>query len=349
MTPLSEDVAIPLGPPGSCITVTCPRMAGGRIYFSCDEPLKFFLNPGPALVEPSVLNTSDPNYNINHCFCEFTLNQDQLFANISCVDMCPALPVSLTLQDNQGAVQHVSGMPADGLDKVCAKMCEQARKDGMPWDKLIVRCRNTGAPVRVLNPTHGEAVGANFGNYFDPMVDKVWSKYSAAAPAAQRCAMRINTQAAAGWVTGSIDGKGRLVFGDPNGECFPRPTTADILGCNSGTFQTGPSGTRNAIIPRLAAGFIRGTLLDTTEHPADPSLFYKRDPTNHYCRIVHECHLDGKGYAFAYDDVQPDNGADQSGKVNCGDPKVFIVSVGGRWAYTGDRMPAPGAGLPPGP
>lgn len=39
--------------------------------------------------------------------------------------------------------------------------------------------------------------------------------------------------------------------------------------------------------------------------------------------------MDGKGYAFAYDDVQPDGGADQSGKVNDGHPRLFTVTVGG--------------------
>ncbi len=102
------------------------------------------------------------------------------------------------------------------------------------------------------------------------------------------------------------------------------------------------SATRNALIPRLAAAFQRGGLLDDDihEHPCDPSTYYGSDPTNHYARIVHETNLDGKGYAFAYDDVQPDGGKDQSGKVNAGDPKLFIVAVGGGAAYVGDRMPS---------
>ena len=78
------------------------------------------------------------------------------------------------------------------------------------------------------------------------------------------------------------------------------------------------------------------------DHPSQPHTFYRCQggrPTNHYSRIVHECNLDGKGYAFAYDDVQPDGGADQSGKVNAGDPRVFVVAVGGGGAYVGDWMP----------
>lgn len=60
---LAEDCAILLGPPGNTVTVTVPHLAGSRIWFSVDNTLTFLLNPGPALVEPSVTNPSDPNIN----------------------------------------------------------------------------------------------------------------------------------------------------------------------------------------------------------------------------------------------------------------------------------------------
>ena len=338
-SPLTEDCAIPLGQPGNTVTVHIPQMAGGRIWFSCDGKLTFLLNPGPALVEPSVLNPTDPNANVNFGFAEFTLNSDQLFANISYVDFVSRLPIALTLQTAGGAVQHVSGMTADGLDRICDGLRAQAQKDSRPWDKLIVQ-RDGQPPLRALNPTHGNAVGASFDGYFEPLIEEVWKKYHSSHG---RCQMKINTQAGPGVVPGSVNHKDELVIAD---EPFQKPTSADVFGCNSGPFTTGPSPTRNAIIPRLAAAFQRSAIVDVEDHPSDPSTFYKRDPTNHYCRIVHENNLDGKGYAFAYDDVQPDGGADQSGKVNAGDPKVFIVAVGGNNAYAGDQMP-PACGTAP--
>lgn len=57
-TPISEDCAIRLGEPNSTQSITIPHIAGGRIYISIGKPLSFFLNPGPALVEPSVTNPS---------------------------------------------------------------------------------------------------------------------------------------------------------------------------------------------------------------------------------------------------------------------------------------------------
>ena len=73
-TALAEDCSIPLGNPGNAVHITLPQIAGGRIWFSEGAPLTFLLNPGPAIVEPSVLNASDPNIHINFSFCEFTLN-----------------------------------------------------------------------------------------------------------------------------------------------------------------------------------------------------------------------------------------------------------------------------------
>lgn len=342
LQPLKADVAIPLGKNGAITKVTIPQIAGGRIWFSRGpQKLTFLLNPtnnpvaGAALVEPSVLNPSDPNAVVDFSFCEFTLNGDQLFANISYVDFVPRLPIGLTLQRAGGnkEVQHVSGMRAESFATVCDELRAQAKRDGRPWDKLIVARPGAGpneTPLRVLNPSHGEAVGAIFAGYYEGYVDQVWKHYAGGNK------LSINTQWDLGVVHGSIEG-GRLVFGS---EGFDKPTTQDIMGCNSGPFTTGPSRARNAIIPRLAAGFQRSTLItDAIQPSAEPRGFYQVDPTNHYSRIVHAANLDGKGYAFAYDDVQADGGADQSGKVNAGDPELFLVSVGGHNVYAGDRLP----------
>ncbi|KAK7990697.1 hypothetical protein PG990_014977 [Apiospora arundinis] len=338
LQPLAEDCAIPLGPPGGPpVTVRCPQMAGGRIWFSRDAKLTFLLNPGgppgAALVEPSVLNPTDANAGVDFTFAEFTLNSHQLFANISYVDFVSRLPIALSLQDG-ACIQHVSGMAADGMARLCDGLREQAGRDGRPWDKLIVPDKKGGpSPLRVLSPTHGGAAGANFDGYYEPLVEEVWQKYHETRGTAR---MKINTQAAPGIVEGVVNDKGELVIG---GEVFGKPNTGDILGCNSGPFTTGPSPVRNAIIPRLAAGFLRSSLADHADHPSPPETHYCREPTNHYARLLHEVNLDGKGYAFAYDDVQPDGGADRSGKVNSGDPKLFVVTVGGGNAYTGDTMP----------
>ncbi|KAI2633149.1 glycoside hydrolase family 64 protein [Hypomontagnella submonticulosa] len=321
-SPLTEDCAIPLGAPGNTVTVTIPQMAGGRIWFSRDSRLTFLLNPGPALVEPSVLNPSDPNADVDFGFCEFTLNDAQLYANISYVDFVARLPIAISLEEASGAAQHAAGIAPDGVDRIAAGLREQADRDGWPWDKLVVE--RDGRVLRVLNATHGDAVGASFEGYYEPYVDEVWAHFHEKQK--QGGILKINTQTVPGVVDAEFTGADEVRIGE---EVFAKPTTADVFGCNSGPFTTGESPTKNAIIPRLAAAFARSALLEADEHPSHPDTFYQREPTNHYARLVHEHNADGKGYAFAYDDVQPDGGDDQSGKVNAGDPVLFTVIVGG--------------------
>ncbi|KIX04487.1 uncharacterized protein Z518_05357 [Rhinocladiella mackenziei CBS 650.93] len=313
---IPQNCAIPLGAPGNSVTVTVPHIAGGRIWFSIDSPLTFLLNPGPALVEPSVTNYSDPNININWAFAEFTFNSDQLYANISYVDFV-GLPVALTLTTLGGATQHVSGMPPNGLDQVCNGLLAQHAADGQGWDQLIVS--HNGRNLRALSPNQGMVTNPTlFANYYDDYVNKVWAKYSSQS-------MSIDTQASFGTVSAQV-ASGTLSFG---GSQFTKPSTRDIFSCSTGPFATGANAETNTIIPRLAAAFNRSTLVVADSFPADKSLYYKDPITNHYSRIVHQANLDGKGYAFPYDDVQPSGGPDQSGEVHAGDPKLFTVTVGG--------------------
>jgi hypothetical protein len=219
-------------------------------------------------------------------------------------------------------------MAPDGIDRMADDLVEQAKKDNKPWDKLVVR--DDDRVLRILNATHGGAVGANFSGYYEPYVEEVWKKYSKGSN------FKLDTQAGQGVLDAHVNSKGDLVIGK---EAFQKPSTADIFGCNSGPFTTGSSPVRNAIIPRLASGFVRSTYLVTDEQPSTPDTFYTQDPTNHYARLVHQHNIDKKGYAYAYDDCVK-GPEDQSGKVNAGDPTVFTVTVGGKSAAANDGAPA---------
>jgi hypothetical protein len=321
LQPLQADVAIPLGNPGNTVTVRIPKIAGGRIWFSIDAKLTFRLNPGPAVVEPSVTNPSDPNYNINWTFCEFTYNDAQLFANISYVDFV-SIPVALSLTNTQGKTQSVPGMGPDGPSVLQQRLRAQAQKDRRPWDKLIYEYN--GKALRVLSPNNLLVGNANaWGNYWDGYVQAVWNKF-------KNEDMIINTQAAAGNVRGRVQGN-ELQLGDAGS--FAAPSARDIFSCSTGPFQTGSNQARNAVIPRLAAAFNRSTLLNSPSNQfpngSNPSQYYLDQTTNHYSRIVHEVQKDGRGYAFPYDDVVPDGGNDVAGTVFDGSPQLFTIAVGG--------------------
>ena len=320
--PLAKNCAIPLGPPGTSVTVTIPQIAGGRIWFSVGTTLTFLLNPGPGLVEPSVTNPSDPNINNSWDFCEFTFNSAQIFVNISYVDFV-CLPIALTLTNTSGTTQHVSGMPANGLQTVCSGLTAQTAIDGAGWSSLIVK--SGGNNLRALSPNTGIVTNSKlFSGYYTPYVNQVWSKYTSSP-------LAIDTQGQWGTVTGKVSNN-LLTFNGVGS--FAQPSAADIFSCSTGPFAGG-SVEMGALSARISAAFNRSTLLVDSDQPDNesPSIYYKNAITNHYARIVHAANLDGRGYAFPYDDVGPSGGADQSGAISDGAPTLLTVAVGGTNAY----------------
>lgn len=272
-------------------------------------------------VEPSVSNPSDPNYLKSWDFCEFTFNNAQMFINISYVDFV-CLPISLTLASQTGTSQHVSGMPANGLATVCANLQAQNNADGAGWNQLVIK--NGGQNLRALSPVQGIVMNGNlFNGYFQGYVNQVWAKYA-------RQALQVDTQAQWGSLNGTVV-NGVLTF--PGVGTFAQPAAKDIFSCSTGPFAASSTNTAEMgnIGARLAAAFNRSTLLIDTVQPDNErvSTYYTTSPTNHYARIVHAANLDGRGYAFPYDDVGPSGGADQSGSISDGSPGLLTVAVGG--------------------
>jgi hypothetical protein len=330
-TPLSANCAIALGGPGTTTNVTIPYVAGGRIWFCIGSTITFLLNPGsggPGLVEPSVSNTSDPNYALSWDFCEFSYNSSQIYANISYVDFV-CLPIALTLTSTTGAVSHVGGLPSNGLTTITNNLIAQNNTDGAGWDQLIINLN--GSVLRVLSPTNGIVFNSSlFENYWTNYISSVWSKYISTP-------LTIDTQASWGVVQGYTSNDRTSITFSGIGS-FTKPAAVDIFGAASGAFaaQGGPNNAELLNIgARLDAAFNRSTLLIDADQPDDEeaSTYYTNSITNHYARIVHAANVDGRGYCFPYDDVTPTGGADQSGYVADATPANFWVTVGGGNAY----------------
>ena len=271
-TALSQNVSIALGAPGNTITATIPKLAGARIWFSIGAPLVFKVNPGPGLVEPSVFNNSDPNINTNFGFAEFTYNDAEVFANISYVDFVGP-PISLSLTDTTGTTQHISGLPANGLNTICSALQAQTAKDGQPWSSLIVK-NSSGQNLRVLSPNSGLLLNSSwFSSYWTAYVNQVFAQYNTTP-------LTVDTQASYGNVNGQTNGTASLNYGA--GGSFGMPSAGDIFGCSSGPFATGSNAETNAIIPRLAAAFNRSTLLLSNNTPdgTGPTQYYTNAVTN---------------------------------------------------------------------
>ncbi|MFV2119424.1 beta-1,3-glucanase family protein [Streptomyces sp. Act-28] len=309
MTPLSVDCAIPLRPAGAGpVVLTLPRMYGARVYFVRDDRLDFFLNPGPALVEPAFATPSDRNYGRVWSFAEFTFDPQQLYANISYVDLVTALPIGLTLVGD--ATHGVAPLPAGAVRRIADELVAQAARDGQPWDKLVIRTSN-GSVLRVISPQNLMAPYFDrpeqmpFRSAFTGYVDRVWQKY-------RTTDLRVDLQGGRGVRTGRVDGD---VLTFTGGHSFTKPTSRDVFTCNHGPFANDPgdSDDRKALLARLAAGFNRTTLLTHPDQPNGPapSDHYRDPSTNHWARAVHA--NTPIGYAFPYDDLPPGRPPDHHG------------------------------------
>ncbi|KAJ5895121.1 hypothetical protein N7495_006812 [Penicillium taxi] len=321
LSALAQDCAIKLGSPGNSISVTIPHLAGARLWFIRDSQLTFYLNSGPALVEPSSSNPSDPNYNLCWDFCEFTWNSSQLFANITYVDFV-SLPISLRLTNGSGNSKIVSGLPKDGLNTICTALQSQNSQDNSGWDKLIIT--QNGNTLRAVSPNTGITLNSSlFNGYYDSYVNQVWSTYT-------NNTISVDTQGSAGIIQGSV-ASNQLVFSSDQNITYDKPSSADIFSNSSGAFAVSGNSVKDAITARLAAAFNRSTLLTNSNQPDGESVssYYQNSTTNHYSRICHNTTLNGQGYAFPYDDVSPSDSQNVSGSVFDSNPTLLIVTVGG--------------------
>ncbi|HET6355562.1 glycoside hydrolase family 64 protein [Streptomyces sp.] len=323
-TPLPVDCAIPLkGAGASPVVLTLPQMFGARVYFVRDDKLDFFLNPGPSLVEPAFATQADPNYGRTWSFCEFTFNPQQLFANISYVDLVTALPIGLTLEGDE--THTVAPLPDGALKKIADDLTAQAARDGQPWDKLIIRGADGEvlrviSPQTVMAPYFDRPAEMPFRDVFDDYIDKVWEKYRSTD-------LKVDLQGGRGVLTGRVNGD---VLSFTGGHSFARPASKDVFTCNHGPFANNPGDPddKKALLARIAAAFNRTTLLTHPDQPngATTADYYLDPATNHWSRVVHA--NTPIGYAFPYDDVRPDGQPDVSGAAFDGNPRRFTVTVG---------------------
>ncbi|KAJ3463737.1 hypothetical protein MRS44_008523 [Fusarium solani] len=322
---ITDNIAIPLPPQGETLDFTIPiSMSSGRIYFA-DDDLHFFMvdiGNGDGLVQPSTNNLQDPSAGVNWGFVELTYTNGVLYANISYVDFV-GIVLGMMLSLTDGSTQTTAGLVADAASKICDDMVKQKDADGRAWTFLCI-ANALGDPIRVISPGNQyDLEPITFEDYWTSYVDEVWKKYSTQP-------LTINTQTEAGSVSCRVSGEELVCDGDNRG--YARPNTKDIWGCNSGPFAIieGDNAIHTAVVPRLCAAFVRSTLL-VDGGDVQPSLgadsYYKNDPTNHYSRIVHSYEVDGRGYAFPYDDVNPDGNENASGVVS-GTPNTLTIYVG---------------------
>ena len=336
LIPDDAKIAIPLNNRGSdhpTSLVIPDSIISGRVYIADgDIQFKVIYNKTEniiSLVQPSLTAPDDASANIAWGFVELT-NEDQgkIWANLSFVDWV-SLVMGMRLTLGDGQVETVPGLEINALDSICDALDDQSARDQQPWDKLCVRrvCESPSCQnkiLRILSPNLYTSEHHDWmADYYTAYVNDVYAKYTNED-------LIIHTQSLYGDVPCRVQGGTQLVCqGDSNP--FPKPTTSDIWGCNSGSFRKIDVRHDN-IKARLCAAFTRTQLLLPGGN-ITPALgndtYYTIDPTNHYSRIVHEYEIDGIGYAFAHDDVNPDGIPKADGTLTGPNPQLLEIFIGG--------------------
>lgn len=353
-----QDLRISIPPEGKDFLIP-GYMESSRIYISEEPTLQFLAqepadpNGAPGIVQPDFLNPSIPGANTSWGFMEFNYSPSELFVNLSFVDFLGlVLGMEMAYNGDGGQTSDSVGGPTkDALRNVCDNLDNLSdQPDGMDWSVLCQR-DNTGKPLRVISPEKymSNLAGADspFTTYFDGYVDRVWQEY------AER-ELIVNTQddgngheTADGFKVHckvDKDSDQLVCLGGDNQPVanFTRPTSRDIFGCaGEGPFAiTGADSlVKKEIVPRLCAGFTRSTLLlgegsDPQQHTDQVGKvsYYQEPITNHYARLVHDQLRNGRGYAFAYDDVNldpTDANENTAGVIEQANPVQLTITVGG--------------------
>ena len=302
----APDVAIGGPGNGGATTINFPRGFSGRVYFSLGEKLKFFLTPD-GLVQPAPWASGDANYNILFDWSEFTYNDAGLWLNSSQVDMF-AVPHAVTVTGASGATKKTGEPVNNGRNNVI-----NAIKAQPGWANTVY-ARSDGTVLRALAPGKAAAAGLMSANYLDSYITSAWNAYTTKTLTVVPFGDQPNTRyfgRTSGNVMNFTNSAGQQVAS------FNKPSSASVWGCD-GDLPAPNDLVVGPISRTLCAALNRGTLGTVDTQPSsNAAQFYQNNPTNQYAKIIHQNMVDGKAYAFAFDDV----GAFES-LVHDGDPRA---------------------------
>ncbi|MBV1850105.1 beta-1,3-glucanase family protein [Catellatospora tritici] len=323
----APDVSIAGPGNGGSTTIRFPRGFSGRVYFSFGEKLKFFLTPD-GLVQPAPWASGDPNYNILFDWSEFTYNDAGLWLNSSQVDMF-AIPHAVTVTGATGVTKRTGDVVSDGRNKTINSIKAQSG-----WGNTAYT-RSDGTVLRVLAPGKAAGAGLFSATYLDSYITSAWNAYASKTLTVVPFADQPNTKYF-GRTSGNV-----MNFTNSSGAqvaSFNKPSSANVWGCD-GNLAAPNDQVVGPISRTLCAALNRGTLGTIDTQPStNAAQFYQNNPTNQYAKIIHANMVDGKAYAFAFDDV----GAFES-LVNDGDPRsasIILSPFGAGGGGGGGGIPA---------
>jgi len=305
----APDVSIPLT--GASTTIKIPKGLSGRLYMSFGQKLDFRLTTD-GLVQPAPWAAGDPNHDILFDWSEFTLDAGGLFLNSSQVDMF-AVPHIVSVTGGSGAVTSTGELKSGGRQRVI-----NAVKASPDFAKSVVT-RSDGTVLRVLAPGKAADAGLMSATYLDPYISSAWNAYTSkvltVVPFSDQPGTKFSGRTA-GNVMSFTDSTGKVVAS------FTKPSTANVWGCD-GALGAPNDQVVGPIARTLCAALQRGTLGKLDTQPSGTAAdFYQGDPANLYAKAIHANMVDGKAYAFAFDDV-----LNQESLVHDGDPRLASITM----------------------
>ncbi|MEU4426546.1 beta-1,3-glucanase family protein [Actinoplanes sp. NPDC024001] len=307
----APDVAITGPADGASSTIRVPKNLSGRIYFSFGRKLDFRLT-ADGLVQPAPWAGADPNRDILFDWSEFTLNDSGLWLNSSQVDMF-AVPHVVSVTGGDGRTRKTGEVVPGGRQKVI-----DAVKANPDFARSVVT-GSDGTVLRVLAPGKATDAGLMSPAYLDAYISRAWNAYTAktltVVPFTDQPGVRF-----AGRTSGDV-----MSFTDTTGKTvasFTKPSTANVWGCD-GALAAPNDQVVGPIARTLCAALWRTTLGELDTQPSGTAAdFYRGEPANVYARSIHDNMVDGKAYAFAFDDVQA-----QESLVHSGDPRAAGITL----------------------
>jgi len=295
-------------------TGTLPYFFSGRVSFSFGHPLSgAVIQSSTGIPTPSTTDINDPSWYVINDKVEFTnklsppTDITTLSVNTTMVDGF-GVPFITTLSGDVAGVQIAGGI--SGTRHWAFQEFENMSSD---FTAQITR-NSDGEHVRVISPNTalGRAGSGQFGPIFpahllEGYIDKCWQYFEQPGNY-----FNVKLDAYQGFPLGtSTSGcivNNQFTFVNPSGGpsfTIDKPNTTDLIQCGgNGVFNVDP--TVNAawdgnIKTAVAGAMNRGVA--TESGVCNSQNFYQTKPHNEYARVVHQVSIDGKSYAFPYDDA----------------------------------------------
>jgi len=256
---------------------------GGRLYISVGSPV-FIPVDDNAWGGPDLLNPNDPNIDVPYDWYEYTYvhNQVPFGGNTGMVDQF-GVPLTHRVVNAALGIDVTKGTTGT-RDQILAQ-----------YNSFVPAAfKGLASQYRVKAPYKDSfRPGLANANYLQPYIDQVWNQYTNSDFVFTRPGDTFRGRVVAGRLQFTWNGAGPFFI--------DKPTTFDVFGC-TGNFAKG-SDQEKALQAEFCGAFNRGVAHNTANWHNPASYYQNGVMQNEYAHFWHVNGINGKAYAFAYDDT----------------------------------------------